>query len=729
MIHNMAYIFNGNEIKDYSFNDDELKSKYFNDDEVFRSGAIITYMVDTATPYTEEVDSGASALSPTTFTPTKPGWTFAGWREDTTANGSVLTSKTCEGEPFTLYAVFKRVCTLTCVSYNKTDRITADAYYNNGNVKNAVVTTPQVAAYSGWTIRGWSLGFDNTAADASVWKKGGEVGDIDTSDYTVYGLYSQDVTLTYYDNSTTAKTKPGTRYYNATGNTKNPSFKMTQAASTSGMTARGWSTSNVGNATVNYANGATITLTGNLTIYGMYEQALTLTYYDNSTTAKTKGGTKYWAPAGYIYPSFKLAQASKSGWSARGWSGSNAAAGSIAYQNNTDFSISSNTTIYGCYEKTCTCTFKSYNSSVDREGKAYYNSSGNEQGASVTAPNGASYSGWSWRGWSTGGATAADAAVTFANGASVGLGTSSHTVYGLYQQTITLKYYEKEKVTDSKTGTRYWNAAGNYKNPTFSFSLGALSGWTAIGWGTSSSATAGKVYESSTSNLELSANLTIYGLYQQTITLSYNGNGATGGSVSAHTGTRKYNSAGNYSNPSFTLKANGFTLIDHNFSGWDLGAAGASVTLSANATAKAQWTRIPAEPFYLSDQGPSYTHWYDYGTQEQLVPNANFGYWQLITTQGGGNEWARGYSLTSAINRRHCTKCKFTVYSLSGSSNYIQVGNTQYAITDTGGTANAGGGRDHVFDISGEAESVQVKLFNQTGGSDSSIQITNPYFY
>ena len=55
----------------------------------------------------------------------------------------------------------------------------------------------------------------------------------------------------------------------------------------------------------------------------------------------------------------------------------------------------------------------------------------------------------------------------------------------------------------------------------------------------------------------------LYGRYSQTITLSYNGNGASGGSTAAQTGTRYWNT-GNLANPSFALRTNGFTRTGYN---------------------------------------------------------------------------------------------------------------------------------------------------------------------
>lgn len=77
----------------------KIKKGYVGDTRVYSAGNIVTYKVDTSTTYQEEVDEGASCLSPKTFTPQKSGWAFVGWRMDMVASGDVLTSKVMGDNP------------------------------------------------------------------------------------------------------------------------------------------------------------------------------------------------------------------------------------------------------------------------------------------------------------------------------------------------------------------------------------------------------------------------------------------------------------------------------------------------------------------------------------------------------------------------------------------------------------------------------------------------------
>lgn len=205
--------------------------------------------------------------------------------------------------------------------------------------------TPQK---TGWSFVGWRE--DRTAGAGVLESK--VMAD---SPVTLYAVFRAGVTVTYYNNSTSASSTSGYRYYN-NGSVVNPSFQLTQASS-GGWTARGWSTSNQGNAGITYANGAAFTRDSNVTLYGLYQQSITVTYYNNSTSASRTTGTRYWAPAGYINPSFTLTQAGLSGWTARGWSTGTAGNSGITYNNGAAFTRDSNTTLYGMYQQTITLSY------------------------------------------------------------------------------------------------------------------------------------------------------------------------------------------------------------------------------------------------------------------------------------------------------------------------------------------------------------------------------------
>ena len=206
-------------------------------------------------------------------------------------------------------------------------------------------------------------------------------------------------------------------------------------------------------------------------------------------------------------------------------------------------------------------------------------------------------SGWTFVGWRE------DTAASNSVLSSEIVGSKDITLYAVFKKTVTLTYYSTSSTKHTATGTRYYNN-GNIANPTFTISSPSVSGWTFLGWISSSTSATGTVSYESISGTTFSADATLYAKFSQTITLSYNGNSSTSGSTSSQTGTRYWNVYGNYSNPSFTLRSNGYTRTGYSFSKWAKDSAsgtqysaGDSVTLSASATFYAVWTAVDVTIF------------------------------------------------------------------------------------------------------------------------------------
>lgn len=240
-----------------------------------------------------------------------------------------------------------------------------------------------------------------------------------------------------------------------------------------------------------------------------------------------------------------------------------------------------------------------------------------EEGASCLSPKTftPTKSGWTFVGWRI------NSTATSEVFSSLVMGENPISLYAVFRQTVTVTYYNASTTASTKSGYRYYNN-GNTANPAFSITPASLSGWTFRYWATSSAATAGIAY-SAISNTQFASSVTLYAAYYKTLTLSYNGNGASSGSVSAQTGYQYWNT-GNISNPSFTLKANGFVLSGYSFSKWALGssagtqyAVGSTVTISSNTTMYAVWiSSMPSNYIYQNGKpntaigvgNPTYTY-------------------------------------------------------------------------------------------------------------------------
>lgn len=252
---------NGTTLKKMSYNGEKVKKWYHDDVKVYSAGGVVTYYVDDGVIYQEEVDSEASCLSPKTFTPSKSGWSFVGWREDKTANGSVLSSKVMGDTPITLYAVFSADVTVTY--YNNSTTASKDAkkkYYNNGNTANPTFKLAQ-AGVSGWSARGWSTG---TAGNSGVTYNNNTDFTRD-SNVTLYGTYSKSVTLSYNGNGSTGgsvSSHSGTAYRNYKSDVIGASFTLkANGYSRTYYNFNGW---NLG------AVGATVTLGDSTTAYAQW---------------------------------------------------------------------------------------------------------------------------------------------------------------------------------------------------------------------------------------------------------------------------------------------------------------------------------------------------------------------------------------------------------------------------------------------------------------------------
>lgn len=500
-------------------------------------------------------------------------------------------------------------------------------------------------------------------------------GTVASQDIDLYAVFGKNVTLTYYDNSTTPNTKSNLIYYN-NGNIEYPKYTMTQKASTSGMTERGWSTINKGDANISYLNGSTITVVSDITIYGLYSKSITLKYYDNGG-ATTKPLTRYWAPAGYINPQVTMTQSKKNGWTEAGWGTNSSGNAKAAYSNGAKITVTSDMTIYGLYYQEFTCTFKTYDSSSNQKGRNCYNSSGQTY-SYVVAPTGTNVSyvipgsevssAWTWRGWSAAGQTAGNASVAYANGETIAGASSGNVYYGLYHRKTAITYVQNGGSKSNATGDSYYNAYGNYSKAKFtSATINALSGWSIYGWSAANKTAANtEMFCGSGKSFEQASDATLYALYQRTITLSYNSNGGSG-SMSSDTATQQYNvsSSGNVTSHTFTLKACEFTYVNNVFQLWAEGsvsgtkrAAGSTVSITNNTTYYAIWDAndISGQTLYSGTGGVDVrtgsfnTTGYS-SVAITLIGSSGWGYYGLVIGQQSSVGWTQqGESGSITIN-------------------------------------------------------------------------------
>ena len=164
-----------------------------------------------------------------------------------------------------------------------------------------------------------------------------------------------------------------------------------------------------------------------------------------------------------------------------------------------------------------------------------------------------------------------------------------------------------------------------------------FSGWTFVGWREDNTASSTVL----ASKVMGDEPITLYAVYKRTLTATFNGNGATSGSVASISGTQYYNN-GNTANPVITLPANGYGRSDYAFTGWNYGAVGAQITLTDNITVYAQWrqtvVRLVHNSALVSGVGMAvYNQFYD----DKSNPPQYYGSSVNLYMDGDDNESSR----------------------------------------------------------------------------------------
>ncbi|MCL1853460.1 MAG: protein kinase [Peptococcaceae bacterium] len=195
--------------------------------------------------------------------------------------------------------------------------------------------------------------------------------------------------------------------------------------------------------------------------------------------------------------------------------------------------------------------------------------------------------GWEFLGWNTNqSATVGLTAYTMPK--------TNVTLYAIYKKTLTATFHDykgADPVSRSVSVTIYNKAAGgNIAVP----ALNTYTGWTSRGWSMSQEPDAGITV--SPGSRTISADTTYYGLYQRTLSLSYDFNGKKCTVPPSRTGTQYANSydISNPLNPSFSVGAVSNNTVE--FLHWSLNIVankeytpGSVITISSDSKLYAVW--------------------------------------------------------------------------------------------------------------------------------------------
>ena len=137
---------------------------FVGEDRVYAAGVKVTYQIDTGYALERTVPDREDAIAAAPSVALE-GYTFVGWRQDSSAEKKVLSEFIISSEePVTLYAVFKKQMTIglmpnggTLAETGAAESFTAYCYYNNGNAQSEPTTVP-ASPYTrnGMSFCGWS---------------------------------------------------------------------------------------------------------------------------------------------------------------------------------------------------------------------------------------------------------------------------------------------------------------------------------------------------------------------------------------------------------------------------------------------------------------------------------------------------------------------------------------------------------------------------------------------
>ena len=496
----------------------------------------------------QNVNAGEKLTEPTPA-PTKEGFTFDGWYEDSTFSKK-FDFNTPITDNMTLYAKWiENKYTLTFDANGGTGSMTPKTDLTG----EYTIPANEFTAPSGKQFKGWSLTTD-----------GEIVTKVDmTENKTVYAIWEDIPVVTY---TVTFDVNGGTSVASQNVNAGEKATEPIPAPTKEGFTFDGW----YEDATLNTKFDFNTQIVSEITLYAKWiENKYTLTFDAN-------GGSGTMAPITDLTGEYTLPAngfTAPSGKQFKGWSLTTAG------ETVTKVDMTENRTVYAIWEDipvvTYTLTFNANGGSGTMAPIADLNGEYTLPANGFTAPSGKQFKGWSL--------TTAGEIVTKVDM------TENRTVYAIWEDipvvTYTLTF---DANGGSGTMAQIADLTGEYTLPANGFT--APSGKQFKGWSlTTDGATVTKV--------EMTENRTVYAIWEDipvvTYTLTFDANGGSGTMAPIADLTGEY-----------TLPSNGFTAPSgKQFKGWSLTTDGAIVTkvdMTENRTVYAIWEDIPVVTYTLT---------------------------------------------------------------------------------------------------------------------------------
>lgn len=471
-----------------------------------------------------------------------------------------------------------------------------------------------VPTRSGYTFKGW--GTSSTSTSPS-YQPGGNY--TSNSGRTLYAIWESNAPTTY------------TVSYNANGGsgapasqtkTKNVTLTLSSTKPTrSGYTFLGWSTSSTATSAT-YSAGGSFTTNANTTLYAVWQKnatTYTILYDANGGTGAPASQTK----THNVTLDLRTAIPKRSGYTFLGWSTSSTAT-SATYSAGGSYTANASATLYAVW---------SYNTPAPTPVTTYtvsYNANGGSgapvsqtktKDVALTLSSATPYrSGYTFLGWST--SSTATSPTYYAGGSYTA--NASATLYAVWSKN--LSSYTVSYNANGGSGAPASQTKTEGVTLTLSSTTPYRSGYTFLGWSTSSSASYPTYYAGGSYTANASA--TLYAVWEQnapeTYTVRYNANGGSG-APSAQTKTEDVALTLSYVTP---------TRSGYDFLGWSTSSTatsatydpGDSYTANASVTLYAVWDETNYD-FSISDLTVSNSEPYKY---DQITVKVRTDSWDQV---------------------------------------------------------------------------------------------------
>lgn len=525
--------------------------------------------------------------------PTRTGYNFAGWglRSISTSASYNAGGKYSSNISRTLYAVWSPK-TYT-ISYNANGGIGAPGsqtkYYNQ-----ALTLSIEKPVRDGYTFNGWA-----TTSTGSALYSPGET-------------YTANASRTFYA-SWTKNVAKYTVSYNANGGTGAPASQTKIAGrnltlsstipTRSGYTFMGWGRSS-SSTVASYAAGGIYTIDASTTLYAVWSRNLstyTVSYHANGGSGAPASQTK----TEDVTLTLSSTRPTRSGYSFLGWSASSTAS-YATYSAGGSYTANASVTLYAVWSKNTSYYTVSYNANG---GTGAPSSQTKTENVTLTLSNTRpTRSGYTFLGWS---ASSSATSPSYYPGGSY-TANASRTLYAVWERDVS--YYTVSYYANGGSGAPASQTKIEDVTLTLSSTSPTRSGYTFVGWATSSNANTASYYPGS--SFSGNYNLNLYAVWNRNLssyTISYNANGGTGAPASQT----------KIKDTSLTLSSTIPAMLGYTFLGWSTSSTASSPTYyaggiysaNAGATLYAVWSRDTFTVSYNANGGTdaptSQTKYYD----------------------------------------------------------------------------------------------------------------------